>query len=85
MHMLSCVPDTLSSCGYDGVPGARHGLPEPVAWSQDTAIPVRCSEYLDVDGSKLFRVTDGAVRRAPALLWLHGGPGGPERLGFSRT
>ena len=45
------------------------------------ADPVRIdsSEYLDVDGASLFLMTRGADRRAPVLLWLHGGPGGAER------
>jgi pimeloyl-ACP methyl ester carboxylesterase len=32
-----------------------------------------------VDGAKLFVLTRGMDRHAPVLLWLHGGPGGPER------
>src|SRR5262249_44096344 len=32
-----------------------------------------------VEGAKLFMLTRGTDRRAPVLLWLHGGPGGPER------
>ncbi len=42
-------------------------------------IRVDCSEYLTVDGARLFLMTRGADRRAPVLLWLHGGPGGAER------
>jgi pimeloyl-ACP methyl ester carboxylesterase len=34
---------------------------------------------LTVDGARLFLMTRGADRRAPVLLWLHGGPGGAER------
>src|SRR5262245_22593570 len=41
--------------------------------------PIRRAEYLDVDGAKLFVLTRGMDRHAPVLLWLHGGPGGPER------
>ncbi len=43
------------------------------------AVPVRRSEYLAVDSARLFLLTRGADRRAPVLLWLHGGPGGAER------
>lgn len=42
-------------------------------------VPIRHSEYLAADGAKLFLMTRGADRRAPVLLWLHGGPGGAER------
>jgi proline iminopeptidase len=45
----------------------------------DTPVRIRRSEYLAVDGAKLFVLTRGTDRRAPVLLWLHGGPGGPER------
>jgi pimeloyl-ACP methyl ester carboxylesterase len=44
-----------------------------------TAEPVSTSERLTVDGAQLFLLTRGAERRAPVLLWLHGGPGGAER------
>jgi len=37
------------------------------------------SEYVLVNGAKLYLLTRGANRRAPVLLWLHGGPGGAER------
>src|SRR5262245_2767761 len=40
---------------------------------------ISCSEYVLVNGAKLFLLTRGADRRAPVLLWLHGGPGGAER------
>jgi pimeloyl-ACP methyl ester carboxylesterase len=40
---------------------------------------VRAEERLGVDGAELFLETRGADRRAPVLLWLHGGPGGAER------
>jgi pimeloyl-ACP methyl ester carboxylesterase len=42
-------------------------------------VPIRRSEYLAVDGARLFLLTRGTDRHAPVLLWLHGGPGGPER------
>ncbi len=45
----------------------------------DTSSPIQQSEYLAVDGAKLFLLTRGEDRRAPILLWLHGGPGGAER------
>lgn len=32
-----------------------------------------------VEGAELFLETRGVDRRAPVLLWLHGGPGGAER------
>ena len=40
---------------------------------------VRHSERLAVDGAQLFLEVRGDDRGAPILLWLHGGPGGPER------
>jgi dipeptidyl aminopeptidase/acylaminoacyl peptidase len=40
---------------------------------------IKRSEYLSVDGVKLYLLTRGADRSAPVLLWLHGGPGGAER------
>lgn len=43
------------------------------------AVSIKRSEYLAVDGARLFLLTRGADRRAPVLLWLHGGPGGAER------
>ncbi len=43
------------------------------------AVPIDRSEYLPVDGARLYLLTRGADRRAPVLLWLHGGPGGAER------
>jgi pimeloyl-ACP methyl ester carboxylesterase len=45
----------------------------------DASVPIQQSEYLAVDGAKLFLMTRGKDRRAPILLWLHGGPGGAER------
>ena len=36
-------------------------------------------EYLEVEEAKLFLMVRGEDRRAPVLLWLHGGPGGAER------
>jgi pimeloyl-ACP methyl ester carboxylesterase len=37
------------------------------------------SEYVRVEDAKLYLLARGADRRAPLLLWLHGGPGGAER------
>ena len=37
------------------------------------------SEYVRVQDAKLYVLVRGADRRAPVLLWLHGGPGGAER------
>jgi pimeloyl-ACP methyl ester carboxylesterase len=55
------------------------GCVSPLTSAADTAAPIRRSEYLAVDGARLFLLTHGTDRRAPVLLWLHGGPGGPER------
>ncbi len=41
--------------------------------------PIDRSEFLPVAGARLFLLTRGTNRRAPILLWLHGGPGGAER------
>jgi len=43
------------------------------------AVSIKRSEYLAVDGAKLYLQIRGAERTAPVLLWLHGGPGGAER------
>jgi len=43
------------------------------------AVSVNRSEYLTLDGTKMYLLTRGADRSAPVLLWLHGGPGGAER------
>ena len=40
---------------------------------------MRSEERLAVDGAELFIEIRGADRRAPVVLWLHGGPGGAER------
>ena len=49
------------------------------ATEAETSGPIQHSEYLTVDGAQLFLQTRGENRRAPVLLWLHGGPGGAER------
>lgn len=43
------------------------------------ADPVHASERIHVEGASLFLQARGADRRAPVLVWLHGGPGGAER------
>ena len=40
---------------------------------------VERSEYLLVNGARLYLQTRGSNAAAPVLLWLHGGPGGAER------
>jgi pimeloyl-ACP methyl ester carboxylesterase len=50
----------------------------PTCATSDTNL-VRCSEYIKVSDAKLYLLTRGSDRNAPILLWLHGGPGGPER------
>ena len=42
-------------------------------------VSIERSEYLPLDGAKLYLLIRGADRTAPVLLWLHGGPGGAER------
>jgi len=54
-------------------------LTPPLVGAAEEFEPIRRSEYLNVDGAKLFLLTCGEDRGAPVLLWLHGGPGGPER------
>lgn len=49
------------------------------ATGTDPSGRIEQTEYLQVDGAKLFLQTRGDHRRAPILLWLHGGPGGAER------
>jgi len=48
--------------------------PDPVS-----PVAVRHSEYLTIEGARTYLMLRGADRRAPVLLWLHGGPGGAER------
>jgi pimeloyl-ACP methyl ester carboxylesterase len=55
------------------------GGASPLTSAADAPVPIRRSEYLAVDGANLFVLTRGTDRHAPAVLWLHGGPGGPER------
>src|SRR5262249_27320053 len=47
--------------------------------SADAPQPIAQSHCGSVDGARLFRTGRGDDRRAPLLLWLHGGPGGAER------
>lgn len=55
------------------------GCARPLANATYTPVPIRRSEYFAVDDAKLFMLTRGTNRQQPVLLWLHGGPGGPER------
>ena len=54
-------------------------LASPLTSAAGTPVAIRRSEYLAVDAAKLFLLIRGMDRHAPVLLWLHGGPGGPER------
>lgn len=49
------------------------------ATGADISDAIQQSEYLTVNGAKLYLLTRGEDRHAPILLWLHGGPGGAER------
>jgi pimeloyl-ACP methyl ester carboxylesterase len=51
------------------------------ASAQENATPkvFELSERLAVDGASLYLETRGTDPRAPLAVWLHGGPGGPER------
>ncbi len=55
------------------------GCASPLTAGADAAAPIRRTDYLAVDGASLFLLIRGTHRHAPALLWLHGGPGGPEQ------
>jgi pimeloyl-ACP methyl ester carboxylesterase len=63
--LVACALAVLPCCGRGGALAASDA--------------VRRSERVAVDGAELFLETRGADRRAPLLLWLHGGPGGAER------
>src|SRR5215831_3402547 len=52
------------------VPGSR---------AQDGGDPVVGSERIKVRNAELYVEIHGPARSSPLLLWLHGGPGGPER------
>src|SRR5262249_1608190 len=67
------VAQTVGLCTL--IMGCTAALPEATG----APVPIRRSEYLAVDGAKLFVLTRGVDRQGPVLLWLHGGPGGPER------
>lgn len=49
------------------------------SFDDSTAERIKRSERVVTDGAALFLQTRGTDRRAPVLLWLHGGPGAPER------
>jgi proline iminopeptidase len=55
------------------------GCASPRTTAADPFGPIRRADYLAVDGARLYVLTRGADRHAPVVLWLHGGPGGPER------
>lgn len=55
------------------------GCTSAATHAADASVPIHQSEYLDVGDAQLFLQTRGEDRRAPILLWLHGGPGGAER------
>jgi proline iminopeptidase len=55
------------------------GIALPLSATPHASDSVERSGYLAVDGARLFLTTRGTDRRAPVLLWLHGGPGGAER------
>jgi len=55
------------------------GCASPLTSAADPSGPIRHTEYLAVEGARLFVLTRGTDPQAPVLLWLHGGPGGPER------
>ena len=65
LAVLLLLPAALAACATGAGVGAQQR--------------VRDSEFLSVDGAELFLLTRGADRRAPVLLWLHGGPGGAQR------
>lgn len=41
--------------------------------------PIEASEYVEIDGARLYVEIRGDHADAPLLVWLHGGPGGAER------
>src|SRR5262249_43043869 len=51
----------------------------PGSRAQDGGDPVTVSERIKVRNAELYVEIRGPARSAPLLLWLHGGPGGPER------
>jgi proline iminopeptidase len=64
-------------CASHALTGNSQGASANV--SKDTLQPIAKSGYVTVDGARLFLTVRGDDRRAPLLLWLHGGPGGAER------
>src|SRR4051794_32204726 len=64
---VGCAPDAMTA-------------DSPKRANETTAASaIARSEYVQVDAARLFLNVRGADRRAPVLLWLHGGPGGAER------
>src|SRR5262245_36162970 len=51
----------------------------PGSRAQDGGDSVALSERIKVRNAELYVEIRGPARSAPLLLWLHGGPGGPER------
>jgi len=54
------------------------------SWSTSTECAsddrgIRRTERLSVEGARLYVEVRGRDRQQPALVWLHGGPGAPER------
>src|SRR5215475_6530951 len=51
----------------------------PESAATDGRDPVEISRRIRVRSAELYLEVRGPNRSAPLLLWLHGGPGGPER------
>lgn len=51
----------------------------PHCLAQEGEGRLEVSEYIKVRSAELYVEIRGTNRAAPLMLWLHGGPGGPER------